>query len=572
MNFAPLGIVLSLLLASGVAFAHGGEDHGEPAPAAPATNADGPRTAWGRSTAFEVLLKYRAAPTVTDEASLLVFVSDASTNAPVGNAKLELELSGPSTAKLAAESTATPGVYHVVGKLAPGSYGALVTIEAGTEIDVVEVKGIDLALAPAAAAKATPHEERSWLPIGVGATVLAFGLGVYAWRRRGRRHVAAAATTLGVILAIPLLARAHGGEDHGEEPAPAATATPKLPAGSVYMAKESQFLLGVRTARVSERDVEARIEAVGRVIPRADGHATIAAPQPGRVIAVANGKLPFLGDRVKKGQPLFVLEQTLGAADASSVQAQALQARSAIAQARARRDQAQRELERRRSLAGVIAKKEIEQAALELELADKELALARQQSSLFGGVGLRRVTVTAPIDGTIAEANVSLGDQIAADKIVYTVIDSATLWVEANVFEADVPRIEQTGTADIRVEGYAGSFRGDVYRIGQVVDPATRTVKVLLAVDNPQGRLRTGTFARVAVGAGGKRRVLAIPDAAVIEEGGRRFAFVHESPEVFVRREIVLGARDGDVWAVEAGLKAGERVVTQGTYQLRTSR
>lgn len=567
------GVVLPLLLIARVAFAHGGEDHGEPAPAPPAASSEGPRTAWAMSDAFEVLLKYKAPPPETSEASVLVFVSDAATNAPIGDAKLELELSGPESAKLAAEPAGTPGVYHVVGKLTPGTYGALVTIEAGDRVDVVDIKGIDLSLAPVATPAPAAHEDFSWLPIAIGgATALVIGIALFAWRRRARRGVAAAASTIAILVALPLVARAHGGEDHGDQPPAPAAATPNLPPGGVYMAKESQFLLGVRTARAAERDIEARVEAVGQVIPRADGHATIAAPQPGRVAAARNSKLPFLGDRVKKGQPLFVLEQTLGAADASTVQAQALQARTAIAQARARRDQARRELERRRSLAGVVAKKEIEQAALDLELAEREVKLAEQQAALFGGGGLRRVTVTAPIDGTIAEANVSLGDQIAADKVIYTIIDSSSLWVEANVFEADIPRIEQAGSADIRVEGYAEPFRGTVFRIGQVVDPATRTVKVILAVDNPQGKLRAGTFARVAVSAGGTRRVLAIPDAAVIEEGGRRFAFVHVAPEVFVRRELVLGARDGDAWAVEAGLKGGERVVTQGTYQLRSSR
>jgi len=95
---------------------------------------------------------------------------------------------------------------------------------------------------------------------------------------------------------------------------------------------------------------------------------------------------------------------------------------------------------------------------------------------------------------------------------------------------------------------------------------------VILSVDNAKGTLRPGMFAEVAVAAGQRTRAVAVPDAAVVEEGGRRFVFVHVAPEEFVRREVVLGVRDGDDWAVKAGLRAGERVVTQGTYQLRTSR
>ncbi len=567
MRISRLVLIGVLLISSRFAFGHGGEDHGEPA-ASPSVAGDTKRTAWGRSATFEVLVKFQPPPADTD-ASLLVFVSDATTNAPIAGAKIELELSGPQSAKIPAEPAGSPGVYHATARLATGTYTALATIEAGSELDVVEIKNLDLSTSHVEVAR-SEGSGVPWVGIGIGTgSFAALIVLVIVLRRRRRRAPVAAAVTLALLASMTVVAHAHEGE---EEPSPAAVKSSGLPAGGVYLAKESQFLLGIRTAKAAEREIEARVAAVGRVVARADGHATIAAPQPGRVVAIAGGKLPFLGDKVKRGQPLFMLEQTLSAADAGTVQSQALQARSAIAQARARRDQAQRELERKRALKGVVADKEIQQAELDLELTKRELQLAEEQAALFGGGSLRRITVTSPIDGTIAEANVSLGDQIAADRIVYSIIDASTLWVEANLFEADIPQIEQAGTADIRVDGYDETFRGTVYRIGQIVDPATRTVKVILAVDNPRGRLRVGTFAQVAVGAGAKQRTLAIPDAAVIEEGGRRFVFVHVLPEVFVRREIVLGAREGDFWAVKAGIKVGDRVVTQGTYQLRTSR
>jgi multidrug efflux pump subunit AcrA (membrane-fusion protein) len=65
--------------------------------------------------------------------------------------------------------------------------------------------------------------------------------------------------------------------------------------------------------------------------------------------------------------------------------------------------------------------------------------------------------------------------------------------------------------------------------------------------------------------------VLAIPDAAVVEVEGRRRVYVKQGPEEFVARDVVLGARDGEYHAVREGLKEGERVVTRGTYQLRSA-
>jgi len=229
-------------------------------------------------------------------------------------------------------------------------------------------------------------------------------------------------------------------------------------------------------------------------------------------------------------------------------------------------------LERRRSLEGVVAAKEIQEAQVDLEVAEQGLALAEQQVGLFGGTGLTRLTVTSPIDGTIAAADVSLGEQVTAEQSLYTVLDATTLWIEAEVFEGDVARVSAAGRADVRIEGHATTLAATVHRIGQVVDPATRTVKVVLAIDNTAGLLRPGMFAQVSVGAGAPARVLAVPDAAVIEDGGRRLVFVKLGPEAFVRREVVLGGRDGDAWAVRTGVTRGERVVVAGTYQLRTMR
>ena len=165
-----------------------------------------------------------------------------------------------------------------------------------------------------------------------------------------------------------------------------------------------------------------------------------------------------------------------------------------------------------------------------------------------------------------------MGGQVTADQKLYVVVDASTLWVEANVFEADIGRIEKDAAAAVRVQGYDRLFTAALYRLGGLVDPATRTLKAVFSVPNPDGALRPGMFAEVAIVTGAPSNALAVPDTAVVEEGGRRFVFVHTAPESFVRREVVLGSRDTDAWAVRAGLAAGERVVVQGTYQLRTAR
>ncbi len=545
--------------------AHGGEDHGEPEPAV-AVGAAGQRAAFGQTGQFEVLVKLD--PAKPDD--LRVFVADWATNAPVGDATVSFEIQASPVVTVTAEPAGAPGIYHAIASVPPGEYPIIATVTAGERLDLVEIAPLDFAPAAPPAAAPHSHVEIPWKLIAIGAgglVVLVGGAIRFARRRRAMRQVVPTAAIL-LAISMPLIARGHGGEDHGE----VEKVEPAVRAGVTAMAKESQFLLGVLTRVADEREVSARIETVGRVVPRIDGHAQIAAAQPGRVLAPKGRALPFLGDRVKKGQILLVLEQTPGAGETGDLRSRGLEAKTAVAQAKARRDQAKREVERRRALAGVVSQKEIEQAELDLSLSVRDVELAEQQAKLFGGGGLQRITVTSPIDGVIAEAEVSLGEQVTADQKLYTIIEPSTLWVEADVFESDIARVEEAGTADIRLDGRPSAFPGRLFRLGQLVDPTTRTVKAIFAVDNASGAFRPGMFATVAIGAGKPRESLVAADAAVIEEGGRRFVFVHVTPEEFVRREVVLGERDGDDWAVSAGLEPGERTVTQGTYQLRTAR
>ncbi len=562
-------VLAAFVLSPALAHAHEGEDHGAPKPAATSPGADGRRTAFGQTGEFELLLKF-APPGAGQDASILVFLSDYATNQPIERAAIELEFAASPAVKVKAEPAGSPGTYHAVARLPAGTYSVVATIDAGDRADLVEIKGVDLGPPEAAGANAEPGARVPWTPILIGAgALLVLAIVILLVRRKlasGRLPTAAAVLLL--LALSPLIARGHGDEDHGK---PDKKPTAARPGDGTYLSKESQFLLHVLTQVAAERDIEARIETVGRVVPRQDAHAELTAPQPGRILPIPGGKLPFLGDKVKKGQPLLVIEQALSATDTGEIQSQAIQARSALAQARARREQARRELDRRRSLRGVVAEKEIQQAELDLELASKDVELAEKQARLFGGGGLRRTTITSPIDGTIAAADVTIGSQVAADAKLYTILDPATLWVEADVFEADLGRIEEVGSANIKVEGYDQLFSGTLFRLGQLVDPASRTVKAIFAVANPKGQLRPGMFATVAIGAGARVKALAVPDAAVMEDGGRRFVFVHSAPELFVRKEIVLGARDGEFWAVRDGLRKGDRVVVQGTYQLRTS-
>jgi membrane fusion protein, heavy metal efflux system len=391
------------------------------------------------------------------------------------------------------------------------------------------------------------------------------------WERVGVRDVLAALA----LLFTPALALAHNGEVHVDEQAPKAQATA---GGAVLVPKESQFLLGIRTAVAAPRRMETRVTVPGRVVPRTDRQAQVAAPVAGRVLAPPGGTLPLVGARVKKGQVLAVVQQSLNASETSELGTGRIAAEAQVAQAEATLQQAQRDLARVRSLEGVVAQKEIEQAQTALRVAEEEAARARRARALYGAGGtqgggrLAQFPLVAPLDGVLAEARATVGEQVDPSRVLFTVLDPSVVWVQANVFPQDLARLEAAKEALVRVEGYPERhFPAALFHLGQVVDESTRTVRAIFELKNPEGRLRPGMFAEVAIGAGGAQEVLAVPDAAVVEVEGRKRVYVHTGPEQFVAREVALGQRDGAFLQVREGLKAGERVVTEGVYQVRSA-
>jgi cobalt-zinc-cadmium efflux system membrane fusion protein len=373
------------------------------------------------------------------------------------------------------------------------------------------------------------------------------------------------------VLLVAAVAWGHEGAEHGSVPA-----TPTAPGPAFSVPKETQFLLEIRTERARVRPMEARLVAPGKVLPRTDRYAQVSSPVPGIVTASGSG-VPLVGQRVKKGQVLATVQQSLSASEATGLSTELIQAESEATRAQAALEQARRDLARLESLQGVVAEKEVQQAALAVRTAEQQVNSARSAREVLAvarqGQGTARFTLTAPIDGVLVEARATVGEQVDPSRPLFTVLDAAVVWVEARVYENDMARVETATGALVHSSAYEGQhFPARLYHVGQVVDEGTRSVRVLFELDNREGRLRPGMFVEVAIGAGGLQEVLAVPEAAVMEEEGRAFVFIHTAPELFERREVVLGVRDGEWRAVRQGVKAGERVVRQGVGTLQAAR
>ncbi|HVZ39127.1 MAG TPA: efflux RND transporter periplasmic adaptor subunit [Candidatus Kapabacteria bacterium] len=146
---------------------------------------------------------------------------------------------------------------------------------------------------------------------------------------------------------------------------------------------------------------------------------------------------------------------------------------------------------------------------------------------------------------------------------------AGTAWVISDVPETLLDQVKRGETSTICFASFPGEkFSGRVEAVGDAVDNTTRTVKVRIALANPEGRLKPGMFAQAAFGqtAGG---VLAVPQSSVITVLGRHYVFVRSGVHDYRRRPVELGRQVGDSLIVTDGLQAGDELVTEGTMFLK---
>jgi len=284
---------------------------------------------------------------------------------------------------------------------------------------------------------------------------------------------------------------------------------------------------------------------------------------------------------------------------ALALQGQQAQQRAAASQSRTRLSQAQRELRRSENLVevGAVPKKRVEEANTAVKVAEQEVAAADKQvilldtqikaaqagQAIFRAPKVNQPTrsfpLTAPVTGIVNEIKATSGQQVETATQILTISNLSTVLIQAQVFEKDLPIVRESTRASFTASALSGEVYnigtndgdGRLVSIGQTVDPQTRTVPVIYEVKNPLGRLREGNFVEITIDTSGDTKVIAVPKGAVVNEQGQTFVFVFTGGESFDKRPVVLGAEGADFYEVKTGLKEGDRIVTEGVYQLRTT-
>jgi len=293
--------------------------------------------------------------------------------------------------------------------------------------------------------------------------------------------------------------------------------------------------LGVRTVAATTGSVERRIEAVGSVAWNERAVHVVQA-RSGGFVEKLQARAPL--DPVAKGQPLVELLVP----DWAAAQAEYLLLR------RTGKDAGLTEAARNR-----------------LQL----LGMSEEQIGLLEKTGQpqTRITLYAPINGVIAELGVREGMTVMSGAMLFRLVDLSSVWVNAEVPEAQGAWLRPGTTVEARVPSFPGQvFRGRVSAILPEVSAATRTLRARVELANPRGRLKPGMFATLVFAQDAGAKALLVPSEAVIRTGERSVVILAESEGKFRPREVELGFESGGRSEIRKGLSEGDKVVVSGQF------
>ncbi len=186
------------------------------------------------------------------------------------------------------------------------------------------------------------------------------------------------------------------------------------------------------------------------------------------------------------------------------------------------------------------------------------------------------VPIVAPFAGRIIGRNLTRGEVVETTEKLFVVADLSEVWVRANIPEKDISFVHSVhasgGTqAEVRINAYPREiFNATITYVGDVLDPATRTMQLRLELPNPEGRLKPEMFATIRLYSESQPDRLAVPESALQRDRDRTFVFVQRSANEYEVRDVQIGESNGTLTTILGGLNEGDPIVTQGAFVLKS--
>ena len=327
----------------------------------------------------------------------------------------------------------------------------------------------------------------------------------------------------------------------------------------------------VETGVVDYSGMQQDLGLSGKIAYGEDRYSKISSPLQGRVVEVR----AHLGDRVKAGAVLLVVDSP----DIAQAYSEYVKEDSDLQYA-TRSHELAKDLYSNKAL----PLKDLKQAENELVKARAEFRRAKERllslrvpaEELNKPLDKQQITsrfeMKSPLTGVVVERMVTPGQSVGGDvnQVLFTVADLDMLQVIADVYERDLALVKEGQFARVRVEAYPEvDFPATVASVGDVVDPASRTIKLRAWVNNQDHRLKPEMFARLHIQVGDSTRILVVPKESVLEADGKQFVFLVEEADRYVKHEVKVANFTADQMRVLEGLTPGQRIVTKGAVLIK---
>jgi membrane fusion protein, heavy metal efflux system len=227
-----------------------------------------------------------------------------------------------------------------------------------------------------------------------------------------------------------------------------------------------------------------------------------------------------------------------------------------------------------------VALRDLEQSESDRNQAQADLNAAEQGMKILGirnpaelakTATSAQIPVLAPIGGEVVERLVSPGQVVQAGQTqAFTISDLGTVWVLANVYQADLASVRSGDDVSVQTDAYPGTFHGRISYVSPALDPNTRTLQARIVVDNPGEKLKKDMYCTVTVSAGSISNAIVAPDSSILrDDNNQPFVYAVIGSNQFGRRDVEIGQSESGKTQILKGISVGERVVGDGSLFLQ---
>ena len=377
-------------------------------------------------------------------------------------------------------------------------------------------------------------------------------------------HITRTSVSLVLMLGVAGCGRKDAPKDAEVQTGASSTTEQKRADNIVQVSEEMLRDLRITTSTVELHRGGEASSLLGELGVNLNAYAEVSAPLAARVVSLQAVE----GQTVRVGEPLATLES-----------GELAKARGDLATAEARRDLAQRALDRKRGLNAekIVPTREVQEAENETIAAEAQVRAARAALQTLGasdqasaGTSPSTLVLRSPVTGVVLERTLALGQTADPSKPLFRIGDLSTLWLTVHAFERDAVRLATGAPARITFAALPDRmFQGKVALIGQSVDADSRTVAVRIDLPNRDRLLRPGMSATAWLPVGDQGTLLAVPAAAVQRVRDRWCVFIPKDNRTFEIRPVGRGRDIAGEVEMLSGVRAGEPIVVDGAFLLK---